>query len=204
MDIHQYNTLAAPIEGVILKEKKSKFIGYAYPVSDINQIEELLLHLSREHGKANHICYAWQFGTDQNNWRAYDDGEPKNSAGMPIYGQLQAFELTDVLLAVVRYFGGTKLGVGGLISAYAATARHTLEEGKVITKTLYKEVRIECDYQYVHKVMQLVKRHRIDIMGEVNGPRSGYTLGVPANRIDIVLRRLRDIPGIEVSQSSIE
>ncbi|GGD37127.1 IMPACT family protein [Muriicola marianensis] len=201
MDIHQYRTLAAPIEGVILKEKKSKFMGYAFPVSDETEIAEILTRLKQEHGKANHICYAWQLGANQKIWRVNDDGEPKNSAGMPIFGQIQAFELTDILLAVVRYFGGTKLGVGGLISAYGATARLTLEEGKIITRTIMTEVFIQFDYEHVHKVMQLIKRNQIGIRSEENGLRAGYTLDVPISRFDKALRQFRNIPGVEVRHS---
>ncbi len=202
MEIHQFRTLAAPIEGVILKEKKSKFLGYAYPVSDENQIGEFLTRLKQEHEKANHVCYAWQLGTEPTVWRVHDDGEPKNSAGMPIFGQIQAFELTDIFLAVVRYFGGTKLGVGGLISAYGATARQTLEEGEVITITINREVSIEFDYKHVHKVMQLIKRHQIKIRSEENEMRARYALDVPVSRFNKVLQQLRGIPGIRVKLRS--
>src|SRR5699024_1705248 len=101
----------------LYKAKGSKFYSYAFPVKDETEVEQALVELKEKHHKARHFCYAWQLGRNYDHYRANDDGEPSNSAGMPIYGQLQAFEVTDILVVSVRYFGGTKLGVGGLITA---------------------------------------------------------------------------------------
>ncbi len=195
MKTGQYKTLAAPVEGVLFKERKSKFLGYAYPVNSESQIEQLLIQLKQEHGKANHVCYAWQLGTEPVAWRANDDGEPNNSAGMPIYGQIQAYGITNVLLAVVRYFGGTKLGVGGLVSAYRTTAQHTLEGGEVINKVVLKELVIEFDYKDEHRVMQIIKRHQIEVMSRENTLRARYVLNVPLNRYKKALDQFRNIQG---------
>ena len=110
-----YNTIENAVENILFKEKNSKFIGYAYPITSENEVKTHLENLKKEHFSARHWCYAYQIGTETLRFRANDDGEPSNSAGMPIYGQIQSFEITNVLIVVVRYFGGVKLGVGGLI-----------------------------------------------------------------------------------------
>ncbi|NER11050.1 uncharacterized protein, YigZ family [Muriicola jejuensis] len=198
MKTGQFTTLAKPVEGVVFKERNSKFLGYAYPVTDETRIEALLSRLRKQHGKANHVCYGWQLGTDPVIWRVNDDGEPNNSAGMPIYGQIQAFGLTNILIAVVRYFGGTKLGVGGLISAYRKTAQLTLEEGKTVTKTVLKNLTVECDYKDAHQVMQMVKRHRMKILSQKNEMRVQFILGIPLNNYKEALDHLRDLAGVTV------
>ncbi len=136
-----YQSLEAPVEGVILKERKSKFIGYAYPIANEADIKDLLLKLKGKYPDANHICYAWQLGQKDVTYRVQDDGEPRNSAGKPIYGQINSFGITNIAVFVVRYFGGVKLGVGGLISAYRATARETLKQG------IIKEFEVRLTYQ---------------------------------------------------------
>ena len=132
--IDTYKTIEFPSEEILFKEKGSKFFGYAFPVTTEEAIKEHLEILKKQHHTARHWCYAWQLGKSYELYRANDDGEPSNSAGMPIYGQLQSFELTNILLVVVRYFGGTKLGVGGLIQAYKTTAQWALEASEIIEK----------------------------------------------------------------------
>lgn len=197
-----YKTLARPVEGVIFKEKKSKFLGFAYPIENEIQIEQYLNELRRHHAKANHVCYGWQLGVEPMRWRAHDDGEPNNSAGLPIYGQIQAYELTDILLAVVRYFGGTKLGVGGLISAYKKTAQITLEEGQIATRILYQDVVIEFDYASINKVMRLIKLYEIDILSQSNAIRPRYELGIPRKNANKAVGHFRDIQGVSVQTKS--
>ena len=109
-----YRTITKPSEEVLFKDKNSKFFGYAFPVKNEEEIKEHLEDLRKKHHAARHWCYAWQLGKEEYRYRANDDGEPSNSAGMPIYGQIQSFDVTNVLIVVVRYFGGVKLGVGGL------------------------------------------------------------------------------------------
>ena len=119
-------SIAAPSEEALYKEKNSKFFGYAFPVNDEEEVKAILEDTKKQHHSARHWCYAFQLGTDKIYYRANDDGEPNNTAGMPIYGQIQSFGVTNVLVVVVRYFGGIKLGVGGLISAYRAAAQMAL------------------------------------------------------------------------------
>jgi uncharacterized YigZ family protein len=159
-----YNTLEKAVENILFKEKNSKFIGYAYPITSENEVKTHLENLKKEHFSARHWCYAYQIGTETLRFRANDDGEPSNSAGMPIYGQIQSFEITNVLIVVVRYFGGVKLGVGGLISAYKTTAQLTLEEADIVEKTIDKHFKITFDYKNMNKVMRIIKEKNIDIV----------------------------------------
>ena len=159
-----YNTLEKAVENILFKEKNSKFIGYAYPITSENEVKTHIENLKKEHFSARHWCYAYQIGTETLRFRANDDGEPSNSAGMPIYGQIQSFEITNVLIIVVRYFGGVKLGVGGLISAYKTTAQLTLEEADIVEKTIDKHFKITFDYKNMNKVMRIIKEKNIDIV----------------------------------------
>ena len=159
-----YNTIAAPTPEILYKEKNSKFFGYAFPVSNEDEIKAHLDQLRKQHHGAVHFCYAFQLGTDKIQYRANDDGEPSNSAGMPIYGQIQSFGVTNILVVVVRFFGGVKLGVGGLISAYRTTAQLALEEAEIIEKTIDVHFLISFDYKNMNKVMRIIKEKNLEII----------------------------------------
>ena len=161
-----YKTIANPSEEVLFKEKSSKFFGYAFPVSTQEEIKTHLEHLKKQHFGAVHFCYAYQIGTEKIEFRANDDGEPSNSAGMPIYGQIQSFEITNVLIVVVRYFGGTKLGVGGLITAYKTTAQMALEVSEIIDKTIDVIFKITFDYKNINKVMRIIKEKKLIVISQ--------------------------------------
>ena len=158
-----YKTISRPSEETLFKEKGSKFYGYAFPVKTESDVEDCLAALKTKHKSARHFCYAYQVGTENLYYRANDDGEPSNSAGMPIYGQLQSFDVTNVLVVVVRYFGGTKLGVGGLISAYKESAKLSLEAAKIVEKTIDIHFKITFDYKDINKVMRILKEKNIAI-----------------------------------------
>ena len=159
-----YKTIASSVQEVIFKEKSSKFLGYAFPVTSEEEIKAHLEEVKKAHFSARHWCYAWQlgYGTNQR-YRANDDGEPNNTAGIPIYGQIQSFELTNILVIVVRYFGGIKLGVGGLVQAYRTTAQLTLQEAKIEEKLITEELRIRFEYPLMNKVMRVVKEQNLNI-----------------------------------------
>lgn len=161
-----YKTIDFPSEEVLLKEKNSKFFGYAIPVTSEEDVKEILERLRKEHFSARHWCYAYQIGTEKIQYRANDDGEPNNSAGMPIYGQIQSFEVTNVLVVVVRYFGGVKLGVGGLISAYKTAAQMALENATIIEKTIDKHFIISFGYAHMNKVMRIIKEKNLQIVSQ--------------------------------------
>lgn len=161
-----YNTIAVPSPEILYKEKNSKFFGYAFPVSNEDQIKLHLEQLRKQHYGAVHFCYAFQLGTETVYYRANDDGEPSNSAGMPIYGQIQSFGLTNVLIVVVRFFGGVKLGVGGLISAYRTAAQMTLQEAEIVEKTIDIHYKVSFDYKNMNKVMRIIKENNLDIVAQ--------------------------------------
>lgn len=161
-----YRTLEAPSEEVLFKEKNSKFFGLAFPVTNEEEIKNILTEIKKAHFSARHWCYAYQIGTEKIQYRANDDGEPNNSAGMPIYGQIQSFDVTNVLVVVIRYFGGVKLGVGGLISAYKTTAQMALENATIIEKTIDKHFLIHFDYKNMNKVMRIIKEKNLEIVNQ--------------------------------------
>lgn len=161
-----YKTIVKPSEEVLFKEKGSKFFGYAFPVSSEEEIKECLENIKKQHHAARHFCYAWQLGNHYENYRVNDDGEPSNSAGMPIYGQLQSFEVTNVLVVVVRYFGGTKLGVGGLIQAYKNAAQMALERCKIVEKTIDEIFLLKFEYPEMNTVMRIIKEEEINIISQ--------------------------------------
>lgn len=163
-----YKTIDKASDEVLFKEKNSKFLGYAFPISNEDDVKHHLELLKKQHHSARHWCYAYQLGTQESTitFRANDDGEPNNSAGMPIYGQIQSFEVTNVLVVVVRYFGGVKLGVGGLISAYKTAAQMALEASTIINKTINVNYIISFDYKHMNKVMRIIKEKQLQIVNQ--------------------------------------
>lgn len=161
-----YKTITKSSEEVLFKDKNSKFFGYAFPVKTEDDIKLKLELLKKQHHSARHWCYAYQLGTENITYRANDDGEPNNSAGMPIYGQIQSFDLTNVLIVVVRYFGGVKLGVGGLINAYKTAAQLALEGSKIVTRTINIDFLLKFDYKNMNKVMRVIKEKQINIVNQ--------------------------------------
>ncbi len=159
-----YNTIKAHSSvPTLFKEKNSKFYGYAFYVTQEEAVKTHLTAVKKAHHAARHWCYAYQIGTTAKVFRVQDDGEPSNSAGMPIYGQLQAFDLTNVLIIVVRYFGGVKLGVGGLIQAYKTAAQLTLTACDIIEKTINIAYEVSFEYKDMNKVMRVIKDKKIHI-----------------------------------------
>ena len=162
-----YKTIEKPSDEVLFKEKNSKFFGYAFPVQSENEVKEILDQLKKQHYTARHWCYAYQIGTKTKIYRANDDGEPNNSAGLPIYGQIQSFDVTNVLVVVVRYFGGVKLGVGGLVTAYKTGAQMALEAAEIVEKTINTHFLIRFDYKNMNKVMRVIKEKNLNVVNQV-------------------------------------
>lgn len=158
-----YQTLELPIQAEF-KDKGSRFLAFAYPVQTTEQVKKHVDDLRQEHHKARHWCYAYRFGVDGNQFRANDDGEPSGSAGRPILGQIDSFELTDILVVVVRYFGGTLLGVPGLIHAYKTSTQMALENAQIIERNIEKTVRIRCEYPYLNEAIRIAKNHQTEII----------------------------------------
>jgi len=162
--IYSYQTIAKAVEDVTFREKGSKFISYAYPVTDEDEVKERLDALWARYPDATHICYAYRLGLEGENYRANDDGEPSGSAGLPIYNQIVSKEVTFVLVASVRYYGGTKLGVSGLIKAYKLSAQLALDEAKIVEKHLTKKVNFEFSYEDQGSVMRNVDRFNAEVI----------------------------------------
>lgn len=196
----QYKTLEQPAAGDIYKEKGSKFLGFAYPVSNQEAVENILSLLRKDHPKARHWCYAWKLGVEEDAFRYNDDGEPNNSAGKPIYGQIQSFDLTNVLVVVVRYFGGTKLGVGGLVSAYKLAAKMTLEKAKIVERTLDQNISLRFDYEHMDKIMRIIKENDLRILSQKMEMDCLINLTIrknDVNRIMELVKNLRCVKKIE-------
>ncbi len=159
MEEDRYLTLEAPAE-TSCRERSSKFLAYAYPVEDEERIRTILDELRKRYYDATHHCYAWRLGPRGEQFRANDDGEPSGTAGKPILGQLLSHELTDTLIVVVRYFGGTKLGVPGLIAAYREAAAEAIAAARIVERTVDRTIRIDFPYAAMNDIMRVVKEER--------------------------------------------
>ncbi len=160
----EYKTIEQPIENILLKEKGSKFIGFAFPVNNEQELKAALDKVRNEHPKATHHCYAFRMGLNGELYRANDDGEPSGSAGLPIYNQLLAHEITNVLVISVRYYGGTKLGVSGLVKAYKESAKTTLEEAVIVTRELEEEIIIRFNFSQQNTIFTLLSKYEAKII----------------------------------------
>ncbi|SDI10720.1 uncharacterized protein, YigZ family [Chryseobacterium taeanense] len=159
-----FKTIEFPVENTLLKEKGSKFIGFAFPVNNEEELKNALEKIRTEHPKATHHCYAFRIGLNGENYRANDDGEPSGSAGLPIYNQLLANEITNVLVISVRYYGGTKLGVSGLVKAYKESAKITIEEANIITKELEIVIEITFNFNQQNIIFTLLSKYDAKVL----------------------------------------
>lgn len=162
--IHAYNTISVPVEDVLLKEKGSKFVGFVYPVNNEADVKDCLAKLYEIHPKATHHCYAFRLGLQGENYRANDDGEPSGSAGLPIYNQLLAHDITHVLLVVIRYYGGTKLGVSGLVKTYKESAKLTLEACEIVTKELETVLEVSFNFNQQNLLFTMLNKFDAKIL----------------------------------------
>jgi uncharacterized YigZ family protein len=195
-----YNTLAKEAKAEF-KDRGSHFIAYAFPIPDIDGFKERLNEIKKEHPKATHHCFAYRLGLDGNNYRVSDDGEPSGTAGRPILGQIDSKELVDTLVIVVRYFGGTMLGVPGLIHAYRSAAALALQMTPQIQRPVERQMIIRFDYTQMNGVMTLVKQCQCRVLNQEIQLFSNITIAVPVNRLDEMnykLRELRDVEMLEI------
>ena len=176
-----YKTIKKPSEETLFKEKGSKFFGYAFPVLTEDDVKEKLELLKKKHHSARHFCYAYQIGIEKTQYRANDDGEPNNSAGLPIYGQIQSFGVTNILVVSVRYFGGTKLGVGGLISAYKTSAQLALEASEILVKTIDVNYQLKFNYDLMNVVQRIIKEKNLEIVSQTLEMDCEYVISVRKN-----------------------
>lgn len=173
----QYKTLGRKTE-FLLKEKGSKFIAFAQKCVSEKSVKKILEGLKIAHPQATHICYAYKLGVNKEVVRTNDDGEPNNTAGVPILGQINSFDLNNVCIAVVRYYGGTKLGVGGLVAAYRGAAKGAIEENEVYVEELSSEMQLNVEYDEYPFLMQLLKQKGINIIEQVQKEEVRLTLEI--------------------------
>jgi uncharacterized YigZ family protein len=195
-----YKTITKPSEETLFKDRNSKFFGYAFPVFSEEDIKERLEELRKQHHTARHHCYAWQLGTEKVRFRANDDGEPSNSAGQPIYGQIQSFDVTNILIVSVRYFGGTKLGVGGLINAYRTSAQLALEASEIVEKTIDIHYKLKFGYDMMNKVQRIIKERNIDIINQKLELDCEYTISVRKKEAESIFEVFDNLFKVEIKE----
>lgn len=198
-----YFSIAGRAEG-FYKEKGSKFLAFAFPVSNQDEIKERLDELRKEYYDARHHCYAWVLGKEGDQWRANDDGEPNHSAGDPILGQIRSAELSDVLIVVIRYFGGTKLGVSGLITAYKTAAAEALQLAERVEKILSIQCTFTFSYPDMNGVMKLVKDFDLTIIHQHFEMECSMTLQIREGHAEAVLSKLSEIESVQLPDSDSE
>ncbi|WOC40492.1 YigZ family protein [Polaribacter sp. HL-MS24] len=193
-----YKTIDQPSDEALFKEKGSKFFGYAFPVLSEEDVKDCLEVIRKKHHAARHFCYAYQIGIEDVYYRVNDDGEPNNSAGLPIYGQIQSFEVTNILIVSVRYFGGTKLGVGGLISAYKTSAKLALEASNILEKTINVQFQLIFGYDRLNKVMRIVKENNISITTQTLELDCRYGISVRKNDAESIFQIFKKLYKVEI------
>jgi uncharacterized YigZ family protein len=181
------------------KDRGSKFLAYAFPIKTGDDFKKHLQSLKKEHPKAVHYCFAYRIGLDGNNFRVSDDGEPSGSAGKPILGQIDSKQLINVLVVVVRYFGGTLLGVPGLINAYKTAAALALQLTPVIQKQVLVNYRLQFDYTKMNDVMIIIRQFGCEVLKQENQLFSELEIGIPKGRVNEVLFKIKELQSVEMN-----
>ncbi len=193
-----YNTIDQQGEASF-KDRGSTFIGFSFPLDNVEDFKPIIQKLKKEHTKAAHFCFAYKVGIDGNKFRSSDDGEPSGSAGKPILGQIESKGLTDVFIVVVRYFGGSLLGVPGLINAYKSTAAMALQVVPIRRKPLLFKIKIEFDYTNINEISTIIKHYKCQIISQENFLFSTYTIGIPLDIKEEVMFKLKQLRNVEIS-----
>jgi uncharacterized YigZ family protein len=198
-----YNTIKREGKSVF-KDRGSKFLGFSFPVESQEEVNDILQVLRKEYHDARHHCYAWKLGQTENQWRANDDGEPSNSAGKPILQQINSRELTNVLVVVIRYFGGILLGVGGLINAYKTAASDALDEAGLIQKFINEKFQIIFDYAHTNEVMKILNDAGVIFLQQSFEGKCDFLVSVRESQSSSLIEKLSFVPNIVIkSQSKI-
>jgi uncharacterized YigZ family protein len=200
MDPFYYYTIEKPSMAEF-KDRGSKFFAFAYPAKDIDSCKKILAQLKKEHGKAVHYCMAYRLGVDGSTFRVSDDGEPAGSAGRPILGQIDSKGLTNVLVVVVRYFGGTLLGIPGLINAYKTSTALALQLSPIIKKPIEIPYELSFDYHQMNEVMLLVKQYNCSVVEQTVQLFIQLQIGIPKSRLDEVLEKLGNLSAVSFKTS---
>ena len=195
-----YSTIEKPSHAEF-KDRGSKFIAFAFPIETADDFKKQLQILKKEHLKAVHHCFAYRIGTDGNNFRSADDGEPSGTAGKPILGQIDSKGITNVAIIVVRYWGGTMLGVPGLINAYKTATALALQVTPVVEKQVEINYSIEFDYTLMNEVMMVMKQFNCSIHTSEMQLFCNISTGIPKNRLQEVLYRLKDLQNVTIKKT---
>lgn len=195
-----YKTIEKESKGYY-KDKGSKFQAFLYPVKSEDDIKQIITQIKKEHHSARHHCYAWRLGTEEITYRANDDGEPSSTAGKPILGQLQSFEVTQVLLIVVRYFGGTLLGVSGLINAYRNAAADALNNAHIVEKIIENEYFLDFTYNELNDVMQIIKQENLSIIQTWFEEKCKIHFSVRKSEAEKIENIFRQFFGVKISRN---
>ncbi|HLP71708.1 MAG TPA: YigZ family protein [Bacteroidales bacterium] len=193
-----YKTIQSPSEG-LYKDKGSRFIALAFPADDQEQVRTILEELKKEYHDARHHCYAWMIGHERTRWRANDDGEPSGTAGKPILGQINSAGLTNILIVVIRYFGGTLLGVSGLINAYRTAAADALKNAEVVTLTVQEHHEMVFPYAAMNDVMKVLKEEHVSQSGQQFGQECRILISFRLSAAERVIARLSRIEGVKLT-----
>ncbi|WP_108244698.1 IMPACT family protein [Muricauda brasiliensis] len=193
-----YRTVTKTSPEILYKDRKSKFYAEVHPIASEDDVKPIVEELRKKYHTANHVCYAWQLGTENPIYRANDDGEPNNSAGMPIYGQIQSFDVTNVLITVTRIFGGTKLGVGGLIQAYKAAAQTALENAKIVKKIIKAQMRLQFEYPVMDIVMRTIKQKDLEIASQKMELDCELIISVRLSESEEIFQLFDEMHGVDV------
>ena len=193
----KFRTISAP-SSAVFTDKRSKFLAFAFPVNSVEEVKTILADLSKKYFDARHICYAYMLGPERNTFRANDNGEPSGTAGKPILGQINSFELTDILVAVVRYFGGIKLGTSGLIVAYRSAAALAISDSQIVERYVTVPVSFSFPYSAMNDVMKLTRDPNVEMLESVFDNTCSLTLRVRISAFDSLVARLSDIDGISI------
>ena len=198
MDPHFYSTIEIPAIAEF-KDRGSKFLAYSYPVDSVDTCKKIIAGLKKEHPKAVHFCVAYRIGVEGNIFRASDDGEPAGSAGRPILGQIDSKELTNIMVVVVRYFGGTLLGVPGLINAYKTATTLALQLAPIVQKPIELKYELNFDYHQMNEVMMIVKQYNCSVTEQEAQLFVQLKIGIPKSRIDEVLNKFNDLREVKLT-----
>lgn len=198
MNQYDYQTIAFPVGDIVFKEKGSKFIGFAYSVNNLNEIKFYVEEIKKNHPKATHHCYAYRLGIEGEIYRANDDGEPSGSAGIPIYNQLLSSDLTNILLIVVRYFGGVKLGIGGLVKAYRETAKLTILEAKIMVKELESVLKISFPFEYQNNAFTLLNKYQAKVLNFDSQEFCWIKFSMPNSKRELFLEEMKKFYQVEI------
>ena len=194
-----YKTIIAPTEG-IYKEKGSKFLSFAIPVSSADEVKEIVKNYRKEYYDSRHVCYAYMLGADRKEFRANDDGEPSGTAGRPILGQINSRELTNILVIVVRYFGGILLGTGGLVVAYKEATTDALDQAEVVEKTVDESISIIFDYVLMNEVMRIIKDTNAQISSQSFENQCEMQLSIRKQDAVLLSSKLAKIYGLQIKE----